>query len=105
MTITVCFLTSVIAARPKPPPGCRGSGGLGMRWLSLDSVLAWEGSDVCFYFRVTAAYIAPPTAPSTAGTAGLIEKLNSFNMLTIPRTITKAVRIEPAINFMKFDLM
>ena len=60
--------------------------------------------DVCAYFRVTAAYMAPPTAPSTAGTAGLIEKLNSFNMPAIPRAITKAVRMEPAIDFMKFDL-
>ena len=61
--------------------------------------------DVCFYFRVTPAYMAPPTTPSTAGTAGLIEKLNSINIPTIPRAIIKAVRIEPAINFMKFDLM
>ena len=54
---------------------------------------------------IAATYMALPTTPSTARITGLIEKFISFNIPIIMRAITKDVKIEPEIYFMKFDLM
>lgn len=63
-----------------------------------------EIGSVDSHSRVPAAYKAAPTAANADGMAGLIEKPNNANIPTIPSEIAKAVRIEPIINFARFDL-